>query len=655
MTETRIDITAKDSTKAAFGSVDRSLSTLSGSVSKLTGLVGALGVGFSAVGAISAIKGVIDTNDALAKMSQSTGIAVESLAGLEFASSQSGTSLERTAKGVRAFSKIVLESSGGTDKYSRIIRALGLDLNELKEATPEEQFIKLAGALKDNVSEQERAAVVTSLLGDRYAELVPLLSQGEAGLRGLIAEGKELNPVTAESAKKSEEFNDSLDKLGRSFDAIKVEAAASILPALNSITKEMLEATKQSGFLVGALTGIGEAAKQFFESDFFLGIVGATGPLGALLKTRVEANKAAEALKDIEDQADKTADALEDIDRAAPKSINHVLKEIEEKSGSASKSAKNLTKQLTDEQKEAAAVEKEIRSLTLAYDPLIKRNEELARLTRLLNAGLSQNVFDAAAKSAIEEYIRATEGVNEATKDVKKSTDDLGDTGQRVFESMSEFAIQGARSIQTALSDALLSGVDSFKDFADSALDIIKRLAANIASVKLLEGLGIGGLLGLGSTSALAGSTNFAGGFSNAFGVGSLFSGGGLANAFATSGLGGALGLSSPIGGAAGGLPILTNAGSTFTSFASNALPTIGAGALGIGIGSAIAGDKKIFGASGTMSPAIGAGTGAGAGSIIPVWALHSGRGLVVHLVVSLQNCSAEAHLKRKKRAFLVT
>jgi len=612
MTETRIDITAKDNTKAAFSSVDRSLTSLSSSIGKVTGLLGALGVGFSAVGAASAIKGVIDANDALAKMSQSTGIAVESLAGLEFAASQSGTSLDQVAKGVRRFSRLILESADGTDKYGKLIRALGLDLEELKNSTPEEQFIKLSGAIRDNVAEQERA--VTSLFGNEYANLVPLLAQGEAGIRGLIEEGQRLNPVTAESAKKSEEFNDSLDRLGRSFDAIKVEAASSILPALNDIANEMVEVTRESGVLIGALSGVGKAFTSFFESDFFVNIVGASGPIGAFIKMRVEADKAEEALKEIESQSDETSEALKgvvlpELKPAIPGSFGRILKEINEDSNKASTATTTLNQKLSEEEKQAQATEKEIRALTLAYDPLIKRNEELSRLVGLFETGLlPRNVFDAAAKSAIEDYIRATQGAEESTKNVKTALDDLDGVSERVFESMSEFAIQGARNIQTALSDALLDGVRGFESFADNVLDIIKRLAANIASVKLLEGLGIGALLG--SSQAVAG-TNAFGGFSNAFGAG-----GSLINSFSTSGIGQALGLSQLSPGPIS-VPTLTGAGSALSSFTNAVFPAVAGSALGIGIGSSIAGDSKVFGASGTVTSAIGTGVGTGIGAAL--------------------------------------
>ena len=154
------------------------------------------------------------------------------------------------------FSRIVLESNGETDKYSRLIKALGLDLESLKSATPEQQFISLAGAIRDNVAEQDRAAAVTALLGSRYTELIPLLSQGEQGIRDMITRGKELNPVTKESAAAAELFNDKVDELTRQFNTFKVEAGNKIIPVLAEIAAEMANAARQSGIFAGVLAGL---------------------------------------------------------------------------------------------------------------------------------------------------------------------------------------------------------------------------------------------------------------------------------------------------------------------------------------------------------------------------------------------------------------
>jgi len=55
---TQINITAKDSTAAAFASADQNLSGLSSTALKVTGALAAVGV--SVAGVVSAVKGVAD-------------------------------------------------------------------------------------------------------------------------------------------------------------------------------------------------------------------------------------------------------------------------------------------------------------------------------------------------------------------------------------------------------------------------------------------------------------------------------------------------------------------------------------------------------------------------------------------------------------------
>ncbi|MCB1950318.1 hypothetical protein, partial [Nitrosomonas sp.] len=166
MTTTRIDITARDSSAGAFSSADRRITALGGSIRQLSGLLGAVGVGFSAIGAARSLTGVINAQDALAKLSRATSVSVETLAGLEFAAGQAGTSLDRAAKGVRAWSRLIVEASEGSAKAQRSINTLGLELENLIGLSPEDQFLKLADAVS-KLSEQDRAVAITGALGDR--------------------------------------------------------------------------------------------------------------------------------------------------------------------------------------------------------------------------------------------------------------------------------------------------------------------------------------------------------------------------------------------------------------------------------------------------------------------------------------------------------
>ncbi|MCB0250044.1 MAG: hypothetical protein KDI07_15825 [Anaerolineae bacterium] len=614
----KVILTADNRTKAAFSAfrsdvteADKSVLALEKSSTLLKTGLATLGVSLSGAAFAGMIKGVADAQDKLAKLSASTGIAVDTLAGLQFAAEQSGTSVERVGKAVTNFSRIVLESNGETDKYSRLIKALGLDLESLKSATPEQQFISLAGAIKDNVAEQDRAAVVTSLLGARYTELIPLLSQGEQGLRDMIARGKDLNPVTKESAAAAELFNDKMHELTLQMNSFKVEAGNKVIPVLAEIAAEMANAARQSGIFAGVLAGLKSAVTQVASSGSFgQGILGPLGYLAAREK----------ALKDIEDQAKETAEALDEIKtpdiKDPPRSFVNILKEIDEKSEKASVSTKKITKSLSEEDVQAKKTADRIEQLTLKFDPLIAYNKELNELISLRASGLPDSVYSAAVAESIDKYTKATGGVADGISEIDEKTRQLEITTRQVFDTNEQIAINGIRGIQNTIADGLFNAARNGMDGMVMAVrDGLIRVTAEFASARLLKGSGIGALFGLES-----GSAGASGGGVGALNIASL---GNSALNLARGGFG----LTSLAGNTAlqlgqmTGIQSLTNfgagavnpalasfvtegaggfaasAGSAFSSFAG---PAAIAAAVDIGLRS-IFGDKKLGGTAGDV------------------------------------------------------
>jgi len=547
--------------------------------------LGAAGVIASLVGinqGFGKIKGIIDFQDEIGKLSQKTGLAVETLAGLDFAASQSGTSLETTAKGVRSFSRIVADSSGALNKNSEILRALGIDLEDLKSKTPEEQFFALADAVQD-LGEQDRAVAVTSLLGDRMADLVPLLSGGSDRLRDLVTEGQKYNPVTAESAARAEVFNDNLDRLGRSSGVLAQQLTIGLVSSLSEVATEMAEAAEQGGILQGVLVGLGSLAKTVGLASL--------GPIGALIANRSQ-------IEDVSKGISQTTDEIEDITgesekaSSAVKTFAQTLADIDKQFTKTSRSANTLTKAEQGQEREAESLKRDIEKLTRAYDPLIERNERLARLLEKREAGLPENIFNAESTKAINEYIDATSGVIEKTEEIANVT-------RSTTSQMDQLWIQSGRNIQSALANSIFNFFDDgLKGMLRNAISTAGRIGSEFAALGLARSIGIGSLFASGSAAASGASGSFdlanvgsslLGGLASArsFLGGSVFASGtgGAGTAF-IGGPGTAIGGSGL--GATGGL-----------SLASGGL-VLGAALLTKGFNDLIANDNKIAGVTGS-------------------------------------------------------
>jgi hypothetical protein len=168
-----------------------------------------LGIGLSIAGITAFVKSSIDAADRLNDISKITGQTVEQVAALSVAAKQSGTDLEQASKGVLLFSKLVVEASGGSEEAGRKIQALGLNLKALKDKSPEERLIALAGAL-EKFAREDRGVIVAEILGNRMAALAPLVADGSKELRGMLAAGKDAATGLAAAAREADQFNDEM-------------------------------------------------------------------------------------------------------------------------------------------------------------------------------------------------------------------------------------------------------------------------------------------------------------------------------------------------------------------------------------------------------------------------------------------------------------
>src|SRR3989304_9051701 len=72
--------------------------------------------------------------------------------------------------------------------------------------------------------------------------MIPMRNEGPAAIAAMIAEGQGLNPVTAESAKQAEIFNDNMTRLGKSVSAVGINILNDLLPSLSGASEFLAKA-----------------------------------------------------------------------------------------------------------------------------------------------------------------------------------------------------------------------------------------------------------------------------------------------------------------------------------------------------------------------------------------------------------------------------
>lgn len=304
---------------ATFKSFERQMKTAA------VGIGTAIASAFSVGAIMKAGKEVLDNADKMAKLSQSTGVAVETLTSFKYAADLSGSSIENIIKGLQALSRNMLSAQAGTGEALMAFRALGIEVEESGKLLSSDAVL---GKIADKFSEMEDGAAKTALamriFGDSGAELIPLLNAGSAGITEMREEAERLGLVMSkEMAQQAERVNDQMTRLQSMLSGVTIRVMDGLLPTLENLsevyistarnTDEMTEASMTLSAVVKSLaTGVQVLGSTFKVAGTYIG-----GTAAAIVAfTKGELSEGLEILemrnRDIEAE---TINAFEKINR----------------------------------------------------------------------------------------------------------------------------------------------------------------------------------------------------------------------------------------------------------------------------------------------------------------------------------------------------
>lgn len=307
------DVNAKlDAMGAAGKKASDDLSTLKnieiaefalGGIKALTGAFVSLAK--SAIGAVESVvsfgKSVADELDALNDVANRTGVGVEALQSYGAAAKLAGTDIETFAKSIQ---KLAVNIGNATDeKSAKKFTDLGIAFEELKAASPTEQFEMVADAISRIADPAERAAAAVKLFGKGGIELGPLFSEGPGALAKMREEAAALGQVVSEDSIKSiAAMNDAFDKVWMTVKGLTGQIVGELAGPIAEIAEGLLAVIKEAGatniasqVASGLLSFIEMAGNAFFDlAQFIAGFVDKYGKLlGISSQTPEDAQRAA--------------------------------------------------------------------------------------------------------------------------------------------------------------------------------------------------------------------------------------------------------------------------------------------------------------------------------------------------------------------------
>lgn len=242
------------------GAVSDFLGTATGFLNWQT--AAAAGLGAVAAGFGKLISDAINTADELANMSKRTGIAVESLSRLSYVAKMSDTDMGTLQKSMKFLNNALYDVSKGNKEAIDKFAEFGIEVKNadgtVKDA--ESALIAAAEAYTKLESEAAKTALATEIFGKAGQELMPMLSEGAAGIAALTDEAEKMGVVVStQTAQAAEEFNDKLDKMKGFAAGVANQVLNDLSPAITKLTASMDDFNGSGSATVSTADGIGIA------------------------------------------------------------------------------------------------------------------------------------------------------------------------------------------------------------------------------------------------------------------------------------------------------------------------------------------------------------------------------------------------------------
>lgn len=244
--------------KRSFDGVTKSVKVMVGRLRSLTDFGAKLGTVFATWGSwITSLGGkikdvVVDTSDWGAKilhLSQSTGVATDTLQELAYAGSQVGVEQTALLKSVEVMTRKFGEMGAGAKGLYTFLSTVGgraLADQAKRAKTMDERLELMLVAMGKVTDEEKRLAFATQVFGEEGRNMVLLLAGGTDGFRKLRQEAHDYHQVMDRQAiEDTARFGDELDKVKKTWGGAKqifgVEVIRALMPDIERLTRWLRE------------------------------------------------------------------------------------------------------------------------------------------------------------------------------------------------------------------------------------------------------------------------------------------------------------------------------------------------------------------------------------------------------------------------------
>lgn len=495
-------------------------------IAKSAGLLGVAAAG-SGIALVLLANNAADAADKVAKASDRLGISERSLQQLTFAADLSGVSFETLTMASQRATRRIAEAAQGTGEAKGALTELGLSARQLAEFNPGDQIVTLLDSLRDVENQSDRIRLAMKLFDSEGVSLVQTIDENAASFSDLADEAERLGGVLGEEQIASlVRYKDAVARIGFAFSGLRNTILAELADPMadlfergsralgdfkrdlevifSAIDAALIDDSDVSNAMKGALIGIRdatlaagmEAAKAFttalvgglfvFTKELAVPAAASMGKEISIALVRGIFDFAASSLQGtlFDGLAKEAQNAVKMIDLVAGDigdSIDRIAADTE-------KAAKTFGDEVTPLiVSEILNMESAADSLRQSWRVALDTMREGLGVERDAGGGTTTTPTDGIGAAEFEDGLQA--GADTAAKALV----DMKSQGEQAFTSLFGIVQSGYDRIFDGVVDGTLRIGDAMKDMAKSIISEIGKIAAKLATVKILQSLfGVG-------------------------------------------------------------------------------------------------------------------------------------------------------------------
>jgi hypothetical protein len=190
------------------------------------------------------VRGNIAAGDSLQKMSQRTGVSVETLSVFGHAAKMAGLDLGDIELGFRTLARQIMESKDPTSQAGRLFQTLGIQARDtggnLKSS--ETVILDVMDAISKLPDGFAKSTVAQELFNRGGQRMIPWLNEGRAGFERMTEETKRAGTyISKDFAADAEQFDRNLKNIREVLSGAGLAVAKELLPPLIELTRFLLD------------------------------------------------------------------------------------------------------------------------------------------------------------------------------------------------------------------------------------------------------------------------------------------------------------------------------------------------------------------------------------------------------------------------------